>query len=99
MPSACLTAGHRWSGSFLSGKPEAGAADAKNEPSPDAPYLIGGQKALFELRAACEAFLSQIDGEFFSSDTGEAVPARAAVPYARRTRTFAADRGCALTRF
>ncbi|MFY9641401.1 MAG: hypothetical protein WCD20_19180 [Rhodomicrobium sp.] len=63
-------------------KPEAGAADAKNEPSPDAPYLVGGQKALFELRAACEAFLSQIDGEFFSSDTGEATPAPAAVPYA-----------------
>ncbi len=62
-------------------KPEAGAAESKSEPSPDARYLVGGQKALYELRAACELFLGQIDGEFFSSDSEDVIPAPAALPY------------------
>ena len=61
-------------------KPEAGTAE-KSDPSADAPYLVGGQKALYELRAACELFLGQIDGEFFSSDTGDVTPAPAPLPY------------------
>ncbi len=62
-------------------KPEAGAAESKSETSPDARYLVGGQKALYELRAACELFLGQIDGEFFSSDSEDVTPAPAALPY------------------
>jgi hypothetical protein len=31
----------------------------------DASYRVGGRTALFELRAACEVFLSQIDEEYF----------------------------------
>ena len=30
-------------------------------------YLVGGRTALFELRVACEVFLSQINDEFFSA--------------------------------
>ncbi len=60
-------------------KPE--TAEPESEPSPDAHYLVGGQKALYELRAACEVFLGQIDGEFFSSDPGDANPGAAASPY------------------
>jgi hypothetical protein len=62
-------------------KPEAGAAELKSEPSTDAQYLVGGQKALYELRGACELFLGQIDGEFFSSDLGDVTPAPAPLPY------------------
>jgi len=36
--------------------------------SADGSYLVGGQKALYELRAACEVFLGQIEEEFFSSE-------------------------------
>jgi hypothetical protein len=32
----------------------------------DAAYLVGGRKALYELRAACEVFLNQIEDEFFA---------------------------------
>jgi hypothetical protein len=38
-------------------------------------YLVGGRKALYELRVACEVFLSQIEGEFFSSEAESTRPA------------------------
>ncbi|MFZ1109718.1 MAG: hypothetical protein WAN43_15400 [Rhodomicrobium sp.] len=38
----------------------------------DACYRVGGRTALFELRAACEVFLSQIDEEFFPIEPEEA---------------------------
>lgn len=37
----------------------------------DGAYLVGGRIALFELRAACEVFLGQINDEFFSSGQEE----------------------------
>lgn len=38
-------------------------------------YLVGGQISLYELRAACEALLGQINREFFTAPAdGEAVP-------------------------
>ena len=37
----------------------------------DGAYLVGGRTALFELRAACEVFLGQINDEFFSSSPEE----------------------------
>jgi hypothetical protein len=43
---------------------EAGAGEAPADGS----YLVGGRKALYELRVACEVFLCQIEGEFFSSE-------------------------------
>jgi hypothetical protein len=44
-----------------------------DEPSAeDACYRVGGRTALFELRAACEVFLSQIDEEFFPIEPEEA---------------------------
>jgi len=46
-------------------KPETAAAQA-GQPSKSSPYLVGGRKALYELRSACEVFLRQIDEEFFS---------------------------------
>jgi hypothetical protein len=48
-------------------KPGTQQAQRENEPAADTPYLVGGRKALYELRAACEVFLAQIDDEFFSS--------------------------------
>ncbi|MGO9461427.1 MAG: hypothetical protein ACLPWS_18685 [Rhodomicrobium sp.] len=48
-------------------KPEAGAASQESQPAADGHYLVGGRKALYELRAACEVFLGQIDEEFFSA--------------------------------
>jgi hypothetical protein len=53
-------------------KPEPSAARAMMDQPAGASYLVGGQKALYELRAACEAFLGQIDIEFFSSEPEEA---------------------------
>jgi hypothetical protein len=44
-------------------------------------YLVGGQKALYELRVACEVFLGQIDREFFSSAPQEANEAPPAMPF------------------
>jgi hypothetical protein len=37
-------------------------------------YLVGGCQALYELRAASEVFLCQIEGEFFSSEPEGAKP-------------------------
>jgi hypothetical protein len=37
-------------------------------------YLVGGHTALYELRAACEAFLAQLDSEFFAPEPEEALP-------------------------
>jgi len=48
-------------------------AEPSGEASSEGHYLVGGQKALYELRVACEVFLSQIDGEFFASDAGKEV--------------------------
>jgi hypothetical protein len=48
-------------------KPGTQEAQRENEPAADTAYLVGGRKALYELRAACEVFLAQIDDEFFSS--------------------------------
>lgn len=60
-------------------KPEAGAQVA--ESNQDTGYLVGGRKALYDLRSACEAFLSQIDGEFFYAEPEEASAAPAVLPY------------------
>ncbi len=62
-------------------KPEGGAAEAGGESVTDAHYMVAGRKALYELRIACEVFLGQIDGEFFSSDPADVSPAPAALPY------------------
>ncbi len=54
-------------------KPEHEEGSVENAPRPaaDGPYLVGGRTALFELRAACEVFLGQINDEFFSSGSEE----------------------------
>ncbi len=60
-------------------KPE--TADGESPPSGhDACYRVGGRTALFELRAACEVFLGQINEEFFRSAPEE--PAALAEPLA-----------------
>jgi hypothetical protein len=46
-----------------SGGDEPGNSDAGSASN----YLVGGQKALYELRVACEVFLAQINDEFFGS--------------------------------
>lgn len=66
---------------LLQRKPEAETGNAAGEQPADARYLVGGRKALYELRAACEAFLTHIDGEFFSSDVEEIDPLPSAVAY------------------
>jgi hypothetical protein len=48
-------------------KPAAEHPARENEPA--AAYLVGGRKALYELRSACENFLSLIDDEFFGPKT------------------------------
>jgi hypothetical protein len=53
-------------------KPEPGASRAMMGLPAGATYLVGGHMALYELRAACEGFLAQIDGEFFASEPEEA---------------------------
>jgi len=63
-------------------KPKGEAAEPGDESPADAHYLVAGQKALYELRAACEVFLGQIDGEFFSSSApAEVSQAPAAISY------------------
>ncbi len=66
---------------FSQRKPEAGAEKPAGEQPADGSYLVGGRQALYELRAACEDFLAQIDGEFFSPDPVEEHPVPAAMPY------------------
>ncbi len=62
-------------GRFLSQrKPAVCEGVADNSVSPDGGYLVGGQTALYELRVACEVFLSQVNGEFFSSDASSEKP-------------------------
>jgi hypothetical protein len=51
-------------------KPEPEAAGQAAEDG----YFVGGRMALRHLRAACEAFLIQIDSEFFSSERAESFP-------------------------
>ncbi len=53
-------------------KPEPGAARPTMGQPEGTSYLVGGQKALYELRAACEAFLAEIDSEYFSTEPEEA---------------------------
>ncbi len=56
---------------FLSQRKPGAGAGADESPTPaGGHYLVGGRKALYELRAACEVFLGQIDQEFFSSASG-----------------------------
>jgi hypothetical protein len=43
-------------------------AVAESQTSAEGSYLVGGLKALYELRAACEVFWGQIEEEFFSSE-------------------------------
>ncbi|MGO9174010.1 MAG: hypothetical protein ACLP7P_18890 [Rhodomicrobium sp.] len=62
-------------------KPETGAASQESQPPADGHYLVGGRKALYELRAACEVFLGQIDDEFFSSGSESTGPAPLALTY------------------
>lgn len=50
-------------------------------PASEGHYLVGGQKALYELRVACEVFLGQVDSEFFSSAAQEANGMLPAIPY------------------
>ena len=49
-------------------KPEPGAPNAVTDRPSGMSYLVGGRTALYELHAACEAFLGQIDAEFFASE-------------------------------
>jgi hypothetical protein len=56
-------------------KPDTGAdIEAGGQAAADGPYLVGGRMPLSLLAAACDAFLSQIDGEFFSSEPAEGLP-------------------------
>ena len=55
-------------------KPEAEAGNETAGHAADGAYLVGGRMALPLLTAACEAFLSQIDDEFFSSEPVEGLP-------------------------
>lgn len=55
---------------------------------PEGQYLIGGQKALYELRVACEVFLSQIDGEFFSAGEQDVTEAPPPMPYVDSQEPF-----------
>ncbi len=52
---------------FLSQRKQEASCAQDSQPSSEGLYLVCGRKALCELRSACELFLSQIDGEFFSS--------------------------------
>jgi hypothetical protein len=56
-------------------KSPAGESEDESRPSGGGPYLVGGRKALYELRVASEVFLSQIEGEFFSSEPAAPRPA------------------------
>jgi hypothetical protein len=47
----------------------------ENQASAEGSYLVGGRKELYELRVACEVFLGQIEGEFFSTETESTRPA------------------------
>ena len=51
---------------FSRRKPEE-AERGESHSAKDGCYRVGGRTALFELRAACEVFLGQINDEFFSS--------------------------------
>jgi hypothetical protein len=48
-------------------KPHLDEPQGDDEPSAGSPYLVGGRKALYELRAPCEMFLGQIEDEFFAA--------------------------------
>ena len=61
-------------------KPEASADAAVGQTAADGHYLVGGRKALYELRAACEVFLGLIDAEFFPSGREAPVPGRLVLP-------------------
>jgi hypothetical protein len=50
-------------------KPESESTDRRSER--DGSYRVGGRTALFELRAACEVFVAQIDQEFFRKKAPE----------------------------
>jgi hypothetical protein len=53
---------------FLSRRrPAAVEGTDESQASADGTYLVGGRKALYELRVAAEVFLGQIEEEFFSS--------------------------------
>jgi hypothetical protein len=56
-------------------KPARAEGPDGNQVAPEGSYLVGGRKALYELRVACEVFLSQIEGEFFASEPETAKPA------------------------
>jgi hypothetical protein len=61
---------------FLSRRRPAAVEGAdEGQASAEGSYLVGGRKALYELRVACEVFLGQIEGEFFSSEPEGAKPA------------------------
>jgi len=61
---------------FLSRRKPAAADGAHGSEAPaEGGYLVGGRKALYELRVACEVFLSQIEGEFFSAEPEIVKPA------------------------
>ncbi len=53
-------------------KPEGAGAEAEAVCAHDGSYRVGGRTALFELRAACEVFLGQIDQAFFPANAEEA---------------------------
>jgi hypothetical protein len=60
---------------FLSRRRPAAVEGAEErQGSAEGNYLVGGRKALYELRVACEVFLSQIESEFFSSEPESARP-------------------------
>ncbi len=52
-------------------KPETEGEQHENHSPHDGCYRVGGRTALFELRAACEVFLSQINDEFFAPNREE----------------------------
>jgi hypothetical protein len=51
--------------------PERARKDVSATYGADGAYLVGGRTALFELKAACEVFLGQIEEEFLSSSDGD----------------------------
>jgi hypothetical protein len=59
---------------FLSRRKPAVESADESQASAEGAYLVGGRKALYELRVACEVFLSQIEGEFFAAEPAGAEP-------------------------
>ena len=78
-------------------KPESELAERRSER--DGSYRVGGRTALFELRAACEVFVAQIDQEFFRKKGPEEFEsawrkARADTEAGRLSRSAKSENAC-----